>query len=219
MRDVTARREREAIVEEERARIARDLHDGVAQTLYFAALQADAGRQQLARDPERVADTLQEIGIKIRQVIRDVRRTIFALRPLDWSEGSFLEAVQRFASSFGEQMGWQLHTDIAPGLPPVPPPLQPTLFRLVQESLNNVAKHAGASQVWLSVAAGEVGSLQLAVRDDGTGFDPHQTVSGLGLEQMKCRVRRSGGSMTIASTAGGGTTVSATLPIGEVSHE
>lgn len=219
MRDVTARREREAVVEEERARIARDLHDGVAQTLYFAALQADAGRQQLAQDPQQVKDTLQEIGVKIRQVIRDVRRTIFALRPLDWSKGSFLEAVQRFAASFAEQMGWQLHVEIAADLPPVPPRLQPTLFRLIQESLNNVAKHADASQVWLSLAADEAGALRLTVRDDGAGFDPRQTEWGLGLEQMKSRVRRSGGQVSIAGAPGEGTTVGATLPLGEGTHE
>lgn len=219
MRDVTARREREAIVEEERARIARDLHDGVAQTLYFAALQADAGRQQLSQNPQQVAHTLEEIGVKIRQVIRDVRRTIFALHPLEWSERSFLEAVQQFASSFAEQMGWQLHTEIAPDLPPVPSRLQPTLFRLVQESLNNVAKHADASQVWIKVTTYEAGSLQLTVRDDGVGFEPEQSQWGIGLEQMKSRVRRSGGRMSIRSAPGEGTMVSITLSIEEAGLE
>lgn len=214
MRDVTARREREAIIEEERSRIARDLHDGVAQTLYFAALQADMGRQQLAHDPQEAVATIGEVGAKVRQVIRDVRRTIFALRPLDWTEGTFLEALQRFARGFSEQMGWQLHMDVAASSLAVPPRLQPTLFRLVQESMNNVAKHAQASHVWLTVASGENGSLQLTLRDDGKGFDEDEVQSGLGLEQMQARVQRSGGRMTIETVRGKGTTIHATLPAG-----
>lgn len=213
MRDVTARREREAIVEEERARIARDLHDGVAQTLYFAALQADVGQQQLSQDPQQVAGTLSEIGTEIRQVIRDVRRTIFALRPLDWSEGEFTEALQNFATGFAEQMGWQLQADIASDLPPIAPRLQSTLYRVVQESFNNIAKHADASSVWLTLAPGVDKSLQLTVRDDGAGFDDQHTEEGLGLEQMQARVRRSGGRMKVESTPGEGTTVRAILPL------
>lgn len=219
MRDVTARREREAIVEEERARIARDLHDGVAQTLYFTALQADAGRQQLTQDPEQVAGTLREIGTKIRQVIRDVRRTIFALRPLDWPEGSFLEALGRFAAGFAEQMGWQLHTEIAAGLPPIPSRMEPTLYRVVQESFNNIAKHAAAANVWLTLEHRKKRSLQLIIRDDGAGFEPEQVQGGLGLEQMQARVRRSGGTITIESGNGGGTVVCASLPIPEDGDE
>ena len=213
MRDVTTRREREAIIEEERARIARDLHDGVAQTLYFAALQADVGRQQLAEDRQQVAGTLHEIGDKIRAVIRDVRRTIFALRPLDWSEGGFLEALRRFATGFAEQMGWQLHVDVGPDLPPIPSRLQPTLYRIVQESFNNAAKHAHPDNVWLTLAPGEGESIELVVRDDGAGFDPGQADGGLGLEQMRSRVRRSGGRLAVESAHGEGATVTAVLPV------
>ncbi|MFQ5645280.1 MAG: histidine kinase, partial [Thiogranum sp.] len=107
MRDVTTRREREAIREEERARIARDLHDGVAQTLYFLALKADMARQQMRQNPDQVTAELKTIGQTTRQVIRDVRRTIFALRPLDWSNGGFLPALRRFIKGFAEQVGWQ----------------------------------------------------------------------------------------------------------------
>ena len=106
MRDVTTRRERESIREEERARIARDLHDGVAQTLYFMALKADMIRQQVTQKPEWAATELKEIGRTARRVIREVRRTIFALRPLNWSEGNFLNALTRFTKEFSEQAGW-----------------------------------------------------------------------------------------------------------------
>lgn len=213
MRDVTARREREAIVEEERARIARDLHDGVAQTLYFTALQADAGRQQLSQDPQQVGETLREIGTRIRHVIREVRRTIYALRPLDWPEGEFLNALRHFAAGFAEQMGWQLHCEIAADLPPIPSRLQPTIFRVVQESFNNIAKHANATNVWLTLVPVQSGALELTIRDDGPGFKRDQVDEGLGLEQIRARVRRSGGTITIDGGSAQGTIVRARLPI------
>jgi PAS domain S-box-containing protein len=93
MRDITARRERDAIVEEERSRIARDLHDGVAQVLYLLALKADLAAGQVHDSPGQVHKELKEIGRCSRQVIREIRRTIFALRPLDWSSEGFLPAL------------------------------------------------------------------------------------------------------------------------------
>ncbi len=103
MRDVTPRRERAAILEEERSRIARNLHDGVAQTLYFLALKADLVAEQIEDTPDRVVPHLREIGQQARQAIREVRRTIFALRPLDWSKEGFVPALRRFARDFAEQ--------------------------------------------------------------------------------------------------------------------
>jgi PAS domain S-box-containing protein len=212
MRDVTARHEREAILEEERARIARDLHDGVAQTLYFAALKADALRQG---EPEaaQMDNGLRDIGHNIRQVIRDVRRTILALHPLDWTEESFIPALRRFVTAFAEQMGWQLHTNIAADLPEIPARLEPTLFRLVQESFNNVAKHAQATQVWLSLYPGDKSTLQLTVRDNGVGFTLENVSNGLGLRQMEARVKRLGGAFEITSKPGEGTVTRTTIPI------
>jgi PAS domain S-box-containing protein len=213
MRDITARREREAILEEERARIARDLHDGVAQNLYFLALKADMARQQLAPDPEQATINLREIGQKARQVIREVRRTIFALRPLTWSDGGFLPALHQFVTGFAEQVGWQTELEIDEGMS-LPQRLEPTVFRLVQESLNNVAKHAEATHVWVSLCAEDTGrSFVLSVRDNGSGFDL-ATINrdGLGLEQMKARVSAVGGTFRLDSQPGNGTKVTAQLP-------
>ncbi len=217
MRDITVRREREAILEEERARIARDLHDGVAQTLYFLALKADMARQQVAENPDQVRADLKEIGQKIRQVIRDVRRTIFALRPLDWARQGFLPALKQFVHDFAEQVGWQANMEIAPDVV-VPPRLEATVFRLVQESLNNVAKHAEATQIWVQICteSEENGRfLQIIIRDNGRGFDPTQTkAGGLGLEQMDARVKAVNGRWHITSRPHqNGTTITFHLPL------
>jgi PAS domain S-box-containing protein len=215
MRDITARRERAAIVEEERARIARNLHDGVAQILYLLVLKADMAAQQVAHNPDQVTVELKEIGQRSRQVIRESRRTIFALRPLDWSSEGFLPALLRFVKDFAEQLNWQASFHLSHDNLSIPDRLQPTVFRLVQESLNNVAKHAGAKRVWVEIGqADEVPYLALTVRDDGLGFDPAATSgSGLGLRQMQQRVKKVGGTFTLESQDGCGTTITAQIPL------
>lgn len=214
MRDVTTRRERETIREEERARIARDLHDGVAQTLYFMALKADMARQQVTQKPEWVAAELEVIGQTTRQIIREVRRTIFALRPLNWSDGNFVSALTRFVEEFSEQAGWQVEIEIDEVGLTIPSRLEPTVFRLVQESLNNAAKHAEATRVWVALQRVEGNAtLSLLVRDDGCGFDSDEiTNSGLGLNQMRERVTAVGGTLQVDSKPGEGTIVIAQLP-------
>lgn len=215
MRDVTIRRERAAVIEEERARIARDLHDGIAQTLYFLAIKADMAALQLAQNPKQVAADLKEMGQQTRQIIREVRRTIFALRPLDWSKEGFLPALRRFVSDFAEQVGWQVSFEADDAALTISPDLEPTLFRLVQESLNNVAKHANARQVWVALRQAEPPThLTLTVHDDGQGFD-RKTInnSGLGLSQMQQRVEAVGGTFNLESKPGEGTVMTAQLPV------
>ncbi len=213
LRDVTLRRERAAIVEEERARIARDLHDSVAQTLYFLALKADMVLQQAPLLPTNVAQTLQDIGQKARQTIREVRRTIFAMRPPDWSEIGFLPALSQFVSDFAEQADWHLSFTCAPELV-ISPRLEPTIFRLVQESLNNVAKHAQATQVEITLFEEKISStLLLTIQDNGCGFQPVQSQSGgFGLSQMRQRVAALNGNFAVESQPGQGTIITARLP-------
>jgi PAS domain S-box-containing protein len=214
MRDITSRRERATIVEEERARIARDLHDSVAQILYLLALKADVAAGQIAQNPDQVKAELTEIGQRSRQVIREIRRTIFALRPLDWSSDGFLPSLRRFVKDFAEQLNWRVSFSLEDDVS-VPDRLQPTVFRLVQESLNNVAKHAEAEQVWVELRhLDEVPCLNLSIRDNGLGFDPTTiSGSGLGLKQMQKRIEAVGGTFNLYSQMGVGTTVSAQIPL------
>lgn len=220
MRDITTRREREAILEEERARIARDLHDGVAQTLYFLALKADMAQEQIAQNPQDVAAELKEIGRESRRVIREVRRTIFALQPLDWSQGEFLPALRDFVERFAEQVGWQISFDVDEPLT-LPPRMEPTIFRIIQESLNNVAKHSPATHVQVQLShIDNSPRLSLTIKDDGQGFDLAKiTNSGFGLGQMRRRVETLGGDFSIESHGGRGTTVRAYLPLLGVFNE
>lgn len=214
-----AQQEKTGVLEEDRARIARDLHDGVAQTLYFLALKTDMLRNNLSANDAAAAE-LREMGQTARTVIQDVRRTIYALRPLDWTEDGFLPSLQQFIHGFAEQIGWQVTLDLSEGLH-IPQSQEPTVFRLVQESLNNTAKHAEASQVWLEMVSSEDSQLlTLTIRDDGCGFTPPATTAhGFGLSQMRTRVEGSGGSFQIESQLGVGTALSAQLPLKEARHE
>jgi len=209
------RKEREAILEEERSRIARDLHDGIAQTLYFLALKADMAGQFIDHNKEKVRAELKEIGRNARQIIREVRRTIFALRPLDWVERDFLPALENFITGFAEQVGWQITLDIENGLVSVPSRLEPAVFRLVQESLNNVAKHAHATQVRVTLRLVNNGrDLQLMIHDNGSGFDPGSLNDhGFGLKQMENRVTAVGGTFKVLSQPGEGTQLTSQLPL------
>lgn len=215
MRDVTARRERALILEEERARIARDLHDGVAQTLYFMALQIDMIHGQLDQKPGQVTDRLKEVGQTARKVIREVRRSIFSLRPLDWPAGNFGPSLTSFIQEYAEQAGWQADVTISDENVVIPDRIEPAIFRLVQESLNNAAKHAGAKHIQVTIEPGNDGAiLNITVHDDGRGFNPAEVhEAGLGLNQMRGRVNALGGRIEIVSQPGSGTTVTAQLPI------
>ena len=210
-----AEREKAAVLAEDRARIARDLHDGVAQTLYFLALKTDILRQQFAGNETAVSE-LREVGQTTRHIIRDIRRTIFALRPLDWSERGFVSSLETFIRGFAEQTDWKTTVELEYDQP-IPSRLEAPIFRLVQESLNNVAKHAEATEITVSLRAIPT-RLALKVQDNGHGFDV-ATIggSGLGLKQMKVRVTAVNGTFKI-DTSNSGTIVTAVFPINGDAH-
>jgi signal transduction histidine kinase len=211
-----AEQEKASVLEEERTRIARDLHDGMAQTLYFLALKTDMLRQKIAKDGE-VVQELRDMGRSLRQIIQDVRRTILALRGLDWSQEGFIPALNRFVDGFAEQMGWQSMVSLEEQVR-IPARLEPTIFRVVQESLNNAAKHAQATEVRVTLHKHQ-NSLQLMVQDNGRGFTQPSNGSGLGLNQMADRVSAVGGTFYIESQPGNGTVVVSKLPLPSVGND
>jgi PAS domain S-box-containing protein len=214
MRDVTVRTERAAILEEERGRIARDLHDGLAQTLYFLALKADMAAGQVSQEPHSAVENLGEISVQARAAIRDVRRVIFGLKPLDWSQPGFLPTLEQFVRDFCQEVKLAPELAIRVSAGTIPPRLEPTIFRLVQESLNNIAKHAGAESLAIAMTTdpGE-NRLTLSIRDDGNGFDPIRKKPGLGIGQMRTRVEKLGGRLTVRSPGAGGTEICAEIPL------
>lgn len=206
----------ELAISDERARIAREIHDGVAQSLAFVALKLDLVGRKLRSDPDKAEEEVKAASALLREQIREVRRSIFALRPVDLERYGLLETVRRYVLDFGEQNGVKTQLDMGGDLS-LSAGDEAVMFRILQESLNNVAKHARAREVSVTLHA-EAGAVLLRVRDDGAGFDPAavsgrvSTAGGLGLVQMEERLQSRGGKYRISSAPGEGTTVEAWLP-------
>ena len=206
----------ELAIGEERNRIAREIHDGVAQSLAFTALKLDLAERLVDKDPSKAVSEIQLSKQTLREQIREVRRSIFALRPIDLERFGLLETVRKYVQDFGEQNNLRTHLQLEGDIK-LAPSDEAITFRILQESLNNVAKHAKAGNVWVCLESGEQGAT-LTVRDDGVGFDPQtvagkvSSVGGLGLTQMRERMESRGGRYGLFSAVGAGTTVQASLP-------
>nr|WP_233554847.1 GAF domain-containing sensor histidine kinase [Deinococcus cavernae] len=143
----------ELAISDERARIAREIHDGVAQSLAFAALKLDIVGRQLRRNPDRAEEEVKAASTLLREQIREVRRSIFALRPIDLERYGLLETVRRYVADFGEQNSMKTALETT-GEIHLSPGDEAVVFRIVQESLNNVAKHSRAREVTVCIHGG-----------------------------------------------------------------
>lgn len=206
----------EQAITEERTRIARDLHDGVAQSLAFMRMRIDLWEDWLEQDPGVLRREFTDLKANLRTQIEELRRAIFALRPVELSRLGFAGALRRFISDFAAQQGWELTLELNTLPHDLAHPLELAAFRIVQEALNNVAKHARASKVDIALSLVD-GGLQIIVRDDGEGFDPvaitDKPEGHLGLRQMRERVASLDGHLTLLSQPGEGAELRAWLPI------
>ncbi|MFC5237322.1 sensor histidine kinase [Pseudonocardia zijingensis] len=206
---------REAGMLDERARLAREIHDTIAQGLTGIVTQLEAAGVADA-DPavrSRHIDTARALA---RESLTEARRSVDALGPQQLAEARLPDAIADMAKRWAETSGVQLVVDTTGDPRPLLPELEVTLFRVAQEALVNVGKHAGASRVGLTLSYME-DVVVLDVRDDGCGFAPATTPgtvdgSGFGLVAMEQRVSRVGGSLGVESAPGDGTALSATVP-------
>ena len=196
--------------EVERRRLARELHDETGQALTSILLglksleetvQTDESREAAARLRELVVATLQ-----------DVRRLAVELRPSVLDDFGLVAALENLTSSFAEQTGISVDFGTALGEERVPGEVETALYRIVQESLTNVVKHARAQRVSISLTRME-GSVKAVVEDDGQGFDPAGADGGYGLVGMRERLALLGGRLRIESSPGAGTTIAAEVPL------
>jgi signal transduction histidine kinase len=203
--------------EEERIRLAADLHDGPIQRLSGVAYTADLSRRRLHRgDLAGGRELLDSLEDDIRGEVAALRRVMVELRPPALDEWGLSAALSDYVSTFQRQSGVACRVEI--GLPARLARAQETvLYRVAQEALVNVAKHARASQAWVSLqVVGDQVSLEIG--DDGAGFVPGQAADppGLGhfgLASMRQQVEMAGGVWQLRSRPGQGTTVTATLPM------
>jgi signal transduction histidine kinase len=197
----------------ERERIGMDLHDGIIQSIYAVELGLEGVEEDLEADVPAAKGALGAAIDQLNGVIRDVRSYIFELRPAKLSY-DLSEAVSRMAEEFRAGTSARLVVDVAPALPPLGETQRMALFHIARDALVNAQRHARASQIDLSLRA-SVSAVRLVVSDNGDGFDAtaERPEHHRGLRNMAARAEAGGGTLTVESNKGAGTTVRAEFPI------
>jgi two-component system, NarL family, sensor histidine kinase DegS len=206
------------IIEEERMRIARDMHDGPAQAMANLVLQAEILERLISRDPQLVVNELADFKDSVRAVLDDTRRLIFDLRPMTLDDLGLVPTLRKFVKEYGERAGIPTLLRVTGQEQRLPGSLEATIFRIVQEALNNVGRHAHASAVEVSVKF-QPDTIEVSVRDNGVGMDVAATEGSLdttrhfGLISMRERAELEKGQLRITSQPGVGTEVNCRLPL------
>jgi PAS domain S-box-containing protein len=196
---------------EERAHLARELHDSVTQALFSMSLVTRSVEMLLDRDPEAARRQLGQLRELQREALAEMRALIFELRPGNLEEDGLIRALRTHTSAIQGRIGLPVVVESAlQGRLPLA--VEEVLYRIAQEALHNVIKHAGARQVRIEVNRTGHG-VRLRVEDDGKGFDPALVPDGhLGLAGMRARAEKIGADFTCRSEPGQGTTVEVTVP-------
>jgi signal transduction histidine kinase len=197
---------------EERQRLARELHDSVSQALYGIALGARTARLRIDEDPPRAAEPIDYVTSLAEAGLAEMRALIFELRPESLESEGLVVAIDKLVAS--ARARHQLAIDFEPiNEPECRLDVKEALYRITQEALNNIAKHAQATKVEVCLSL-EDGALVLTIADDGRGFDASASYPGhIGLLSMPERAKKVGGDLSITSAPGSGTQVAARVPL------
>ena len=212
-------RSRERLVEareEERRRLRRDLHDGLGPQLSSQALTVDAALVLMRRDPDAAERLLLDLKADAQDAVNDIRRLVYGLRPPALDDLGLLGALRESAAQYTAK-GLSVSVDAPEGLPPLSAAVEVAAYRIAQEALSNVSRHAGENACTVSLAVDASGVLCLEVHDDGSGMpDPAAgSPAGVGLTSMRERAGELGGSLVVVALPEGGTCVRARLPLPE----
>lgn len=205
-------------ISEERTRIALDIHDGLVQTLAGLSYKLDLCREFLLVDAARCERTLAETQQVLKSGIEEARQVVFSLKPLHFDKLDLHTALKHYAKTYAKQYQIATTVSVNGSERMLSAKTKIFLFRIIQEALSNVQKHAGASKVQVRVAI-EKKRLTATIHDNGRGFDlPEVSASpekwaSLGLKGMTERARLLGGRARIETTPGQGTTISVDIPM------
>lgn len=203
--------------EEERRRVAREIHDGPAQLLANVVLRIDVCLRLFDTDMNRLRGELTQLKDLVRVSLQDVRKIIFDLRPMALDDLGLFPALRTYLKDFQVKTSVEAELVLFGQERRLESVFEVAIFRLAQEALQNVYKHARAAKVWLKADLTRPDCLQLQIRDDGVGFDPTQvrtsTDSGFGLTGMRERCDLLGGRMELESAPGQGTRLSFTFSL------
>jgi two-component system sensor histidine kinase DegS len=202
--------------EAERARLAREIHDGPAQVLANTVMRLQLVEQLMRQNPKEVEPEISRVRAALQESLKDVRRFIFNLRPASLSDAGLIPTLRYYTHDFGDQFGLEVELNLPENLV-LSANQELVVFRVIQEALQNVQKHAQANSVEVNVQQRPGGPLVVTITDDGMGFDPklvRQSRTGSsGLVSMRERAATVGGTLKVDSRAGNGTTVTLVLPM------
>jgi signal transduction histidine kinase len=204
-------RGRELSVLEERARLARELHDAVSQKLFSVRAKAHAAAVLVSRDPARAVAEMESVAELSGQAHTELRAVIDGLAPPDLSASGLAGSVRSYAVLAGRTYGVRVAFE-ARELAALGPAQETAVYRVAQEALHNALRHSGASEICVSLSA-RPRRVVLQVRDRGRGFAPDTAPSGLGLASMRERAEGAGGTLTVSSEPGRGTLVRLEVPV------
>ncbi|MFD8411843.1 sensor histidine kinase [Streptomyces sp. NPDC059650] len=205
----------EQALAEERLRIARELHDLVAHSIGIIAIQAGVGSRVIDKQPAQAREALQAIESTSRETLASLRRTLVALRrsePAPLAPTPGLDGLEQLAAATGSDTGVRIEVVRSGERRPLPPDIELAAFRIVQESLTNVVRHAGAATCRVAVGYGD-GELALEITDDGRATASAHSGSGFGITGMRERTALLGGRFEAGPLPGGGFRVVAGLPV------
>jgi signal transduction histidine kinase len=207
----------ELAIADERNRIAREAHDGVCQSLALKLLKLEICLKLLAKDPLQVARELLALRDGLREDLHELRYLILDLRPIKLQERGLEQAVREYVEHYYFNTGLDVELTVH-GVEGLPPRLETMFYRMIQETLTNVRKHAHARRAVVELVREEK-HVRLTVRDDGRGFDVAEALAGaskrgrVGLNGLRERVDAAGGQLSIASAPGQGTSICAVVPL------
>jgi signal transduction histidine kinase len=208
---------RRLAVLEERERIGMDLHDGIIQSIYAVGLALDYARMEVETNPRKALGKLEQAIEGLNSTIRDIRTYIMDLRPRQFRGENLMDSLQRLIDETRANTHLEINlTGPDNGTVILPTAISTALFHISQEALANVAKHAQAYQVKMTLWSAP-GRVSLEISDDGVGFDVHKTRLDLGhgLANMRTRARKMGGDIEVNSEPGKGTSILTWIPLGQ----
>ncbi len=206
--------------EEDRRRISRDLHDDINQRLAMLTMDIRQVEKGPCTDPDHLLKEIRRMSERLTAVSDDIRRMAYRFHPSILDDLGLVKALRRLVDDFSPQTGIKCSYVYNEPAAPLPAEVTICIFRVVQESLSNIARHARASRVEIELICEEE-AVDLSIFDDGVGFDVKQSAmpnGHLGLLSMKERVRLAKGTLALTSTPGHGTRIQVKIPLAQGGH-
>jgi two-component system NarL family sensor kinase len=207
--------------EDERAHLARELHDGTSQTLVSAKLLVESAVDQIERESRDAPPALAKALSRLNESLTEVRRISHRLRPAMLDTLGLPAALELLGREFGEAGGTQVSVEVQGEELELPEEVKTVLFRVAQEALANIGKHAQARHAHLCLRFEDRGGVVLRIDDDGRGFDVDEVqldpLRGIGLRNMRERLNSIGGHFEVRATAETGTILRAEVPASALS--